>query len=331
MLLPLLMLVAGFYCYGKDLALATQQATKTGGLLILEDQFTSVLGFSEVMAKVMNDRIMDYTGGTNNRDTMAANTLSVGTEPSSMKILHHTEMAYDSTVPSYVAFGCVTPNADGFGGTRFGSVRNITQFIREKGLEEKFKRLGVRYIRNFDGIETSNTYTTWQKQYDTELKADVEKRLEREGRNYMWSDRNKLRVWYTTEAYAHHPTTGEELFINSAYSNHANWFADFSPFNQLPEKDRPFTTAWGDGTIFSDDEYSLLEEAHVQALLPQVPWRLGTVAVVDNFLVNHGREAYKDLGRNLSFPLALSLLAAQRGKTVNRKCSGWKRLNIPCQ
>jgi len=287
------------------------KATQVGGLLFLEDQFETPEGFSEVIRQGFGENVMDYSGGTNKRETFASNTLSVGTEPASINVLQHCEMAYDSKMPAYVSFGMVKANSDGKGGTSFGSVRKITQNIHDLGLEDKFRRLGVRYIRNFDGVQTSTTYTTWQSQYATDQKSDVEARLRQEGKSFSWGDDDHLHVWYTTDAYTLHPTTGEELFINSGYSNNANWFTGWSPYDQMPAQERAFHTAWGDGTEFSTEEYALMEKAHKDAFLPELPWAPGSMVVVDNFLVTHGRSNYEPLGRKMVVALGCSASGAK--------------------
>ena len=86
-----------------------------------------------------------------------------------------------------------------------------------------------------------------------------------------------------------------ELLFNQLYALHASLIDHstdvYSAFAGLPPDDQPFTSRWGSGEDFYEEEIRDLGK-HIDAHSEAIDLGTGDLLIIDNFRWGHGREPY---------------------------------------
>jgi len=214
--------------------------------------------------------------------------------PKELTIQFHNEMAYATEYPKYVTFAMVR-QADTDGTTTLAD-NVVVQGRLSTGLLDKFRRLGVQYVRYLhDEAERDapDFYNSWQGAFQVKsLEEAMQKGNNRATFSILeaHSDGRRLRHTLWCPVFHHHPVHGE-LFFNSLLNRHGSWLDGHAVFGKLPHSERPYHCLWGDGTELSEEELAEIRKAYSDST-EYIRLDAGDVLVLDNLRVVHGRTPY---------------------------------------
>eukprot|EP00439_Symbiodinium_sp_Y106_P035337 s356_g4.t1 len=153
--------------------------------------------------------------------------------PKELTIQFHNEMAYATEYPKYVTFAMVR-QADTDGTTTLAD-NVVVQGRLSTGLLDKFRRLGVQYVRYLhDEAERDapDFYNSWQGAFQVKsLEEAMQKGNNRATFSILeaHSDGRRLRHTLWCPVFHHHPVHGE-LFFNSLLNRHGSWLDGHAVF-----------------------------------------------------------------------------------------------------
>lgn len=202
-------------------------------------------------------------------------------------IFPHNEKSQCKAWPLRLFFTCQQPARSG-GATPLTAIRRVTAAL-DAGVKAEFRAKGVLYERNFNagfGLALEAAFGSRQR-------AEVERYCRDNGIAWEWRGSEKLRVRFVRPAFALHPHTGEELFFNLAAFYHPSTLERRFRLTMrgVPAGELPFNSFYGDGSPIPDDVLEHCRAAYAAAT-ERFGWEAGDVAMIDNMLVAHGREAF---------------------------------------
>lgn len=234
---------------------------------------------------------MEYEGGSNPRGALDANVFEVGA-PLSAHLHYHHEMAYVGKSTTSLAFLCKTA-LPGRGSTFFSDNIAATDELLATPFGQRLKERGVCYHRTLTDREAFadrmevGVYNHWQLSMGTDDPAEAEAFAQERGLLTEWGPDRLLRTRYYADAFEYDPTTGRNLLYSSV-ADHGMWFDSWPLVMHLPYAERPLHLTYGDDTEFSREDleqFVAVYDAHGI----EVDWRVGDVAVFDNYRFAHGR------------------------------------------
>jgi alpha-ketoglutarate-dependent taurine dioxygenase len=245
-------------------------------------------GFRAFVDAVSAKGPLDYMYGSTPRTAVGGGVYTATEYPASQTIPLHNECAYQRTWPMRLFFLSVTPAKTG-GETPIADTVRITARI-DAGIRERFRRHGVLYVRNYrKGLDVP-----WQTVFQTDDRAAVERFCADEGIDVEWRPNDALRTKQVCQAFATHPRTGQEVWMNQAHLFHVTSLEPRVRENLLrmcAEDELPRNTYYGDGTPLELDVLEHVREAFRSEEVA-FPWQADDVLVVDNMLVSHGRRPF---------------------------------------
>ncbi len=231
------------------------------------------------------DRPMDYTDASSPRTEIDKQVYTSTDYPAEESIHMHCELSYSHNWPAKLAFFCEKPAESG-GATMVADTRKVLHSLPE-AIQNKFRRYGVHYCR----FLTEEAGLSWTQVFGTDDKRRVEEYCCRNDIDFKWETENSLRIEWNRPAIRRHPVTKEEVWFN-----HSSFFHKLAlpsiVRDVISEKDLPFSTCYGDGSVISPDEFSEIRKAYDSSLF-DVVWEEGDVLFVDNLLMAHGRRSFK--------------------------------------
>lgn len=246
-----------------------------------------------LVAKHVLDAEMPYRAGANPRGSIAPNVYEIGA-PLSAWLHYHHEMAYVGTSTSAIAFTCRAA-LPGRGATFVADNVRATEAILETELGRKLAELGVCYRRDltdreaFVGREPIGVYNHWQQSLGTDDAEEAVQRAHDQGLSTDWGPDRLLRTRYYTSAFEYTPSVDRNLLYCSV-ADHYLWFDAWPLVEQLPPGQRPLWMTFGDDSDFTADELRTFVDVYDRFGTP-IDWRVGDVAVIDNYRFAHGRPA----------------------------------------
>ena len=130
-------------------------------------------------------------------------------------------------------------------------------------------------------------YNHWQLSMDTDDSTEAEAYARERGLFTEWGPDRLLKTRYYCEAFEYDPVTDRNLFYCSI-ADHGMWFDGWPLVMHLPHNDRPLHMTFGDDSEFSRDELQQMVSQYDRFGI-KVDWRVGEIAVFDNFRFAHGR------------------------------------------
>lgn len=214
--------------------------------------------------------------------------------PASVSIFLHHEMAQTPIYPTKLFFFCEQAAQSG-GATPICRSDvllerleiEIPQFVKD--CEAK----GVRYsnVMPAENDEASGQGRSWQSTLTASNSSQAEEKLS--GLNYQWqwlSD-GSLKVTTPVLSAIRQLDNGKRVFFNQLIAAHRGW----KDSRNQAEK----SVYFGDGSEFDEEDMNSLIEISDE-LTFDLNWQTGDVALVDNFLVMHGRKPYSGERRVLA-------------------------------
>ncbi|MGI9644459.1 MAG: TauD/TfdA family dioxygenase [Ilumatobacteraceae bacterium] len=275
----------------SDLATRMRETYDASGLVLLVNTGLTELADMRAFAQLVVDAEMNYDGGANPRDRIEPNVYEVGA-PLEAWLHYHHEMAYVGRSTRVVSFLC-RDALPGRGSTFVSDSIAATEAILATEFGQKLKELGVCYVRNLtdrdafaDRVEFG-VYNHWQKSFGTDDPRVAEQRARSQRLAIDWGPDRLMKTRYYCPAYEYAPKLDRNV-LYSSIADHGMWFDTWPLVQHLPYEDRPLNMTFGDDTPFTREDLELFVDVYDRFGTP-IDWRVGDVAVIDNYRFAHGR------------------------------------------
>ncbi|MEM8546698.1 MAG: TauD/TfdA family dioxygenase [Pseudomonadota bacterium] len=210
--------------------------------------------------------------------------------PPDVSIFMHHEMAQTPIFPSKLFFYCEhAPEADG----ETPLCRSDRLLVAlEQAVPEfaaKCRELGVRYSNTMPGTDDaqSGQGRSWRSTLKVESREEAEAKLAHLGYSWEWLEDGALRATTPTLPAIRTLVDGRDVFFNQLIAAFRGW------------ADAEKSISFGDhSSIDPDDMHKACQLA--EELVFDIPWQTGDVAILDNFLVMHGRRPFSGTRRVLA-------------------------------
>jgi len=263
------------------------QLFKHGAILFRGFAVPTVPEFEQVVLSICPQLFEE--NGELPRENIKGKIYSAVDYPPTKKILWHNENTFWPRWPLKIWFYCVEPASRG-GETPIADSRKVLQRISPK-IIERFRRLGVMYLRNC-GEELG---LNWQTVFQTTNKAEVESYCKKNHIEIEWKSGDRLNMRWVRPALATHPRTGEEVWFTQATHWHISCLdpeVQESFRASFSEADFPRNCYYGDGSTIESAVMEEICEVYRQQEV-SFPWQKGDILMVDNMLTAHGRNPYE--------------------------------------
>lgn len=231
---------------------------------------------------------LEYTNRSTPRTEVNKGVYTATEYPSNLEIVQHCENAYHNKWPLYLFFQCEKSASTG-GETPLSDVRKVTQYIPEH-IKEKFKKHGVKYVRNYrPGLDIP-----WQTVFQTESQSAVEQYCHDNNMQFEWVNKHTLKTSQTCQGMAIHPITKEELWFNQAHLFHkSNLAPEVLSFleENYSEQELPRNAYYGNGEPIDEDDLKTIRTAF-STFKYDVSWQNNDILLIDNMRCSHGRNPY---------------------------------------
>ncbi|MEM6474645.1 MAG: TauD/TfdA family dioxygenase [Pseudomonadota bacterium] len=214
--------------------------------------------------------------------------------PPTTEIFLHHEMAQTPLYPSKLFFYCEIAAQIGGATPVCRSDWVLTRLAAEAPeFVARVEAEGVRYTNVMPGSDDagSGQGRSWRSTLSAKTQADAEARLSQLGYSWEWQDNEALRATTPVLGAVRALEDGRKTFFNQLIAAFRGW-AD-----SRNDPNRAIT--FGDGTpITSQDMDPAI--AIADELTADLAWQAGDVALLDNFLVMHGRRPFEGKRRVLA-------------------------------
>lgn len=207
--------------------------------------------------------------------------------PPDVSIYLHHEMAQTPLFPSRLFFCCT--QAPAVHGETPICRSDITLLELEKidaDFVTRCAELGVKYSNTMPGEDDpeSGQGRSWRSTLGVETKEDAEARLDKLGYSYEWLDGGSLRATTPRLPAIRSLVDGRRVFFNQLIAAFRGW----KDVRNDPSKSIRF----GDDSPISVD--SMQHAIDISDRLSfDLAWQAGDVALIDNYLVMHGRRPFE--------------------------------------
>ena len=219
--------------------------------------------------------------------------------PPDVEIFMHHEMAQTPVYPSRLFFFCETP-AEEAGSTPLCRSDLLWQRIKSELPEfaAAAEARGLLYtnVMPEEDDASSGQGRSWKSTFMVETRAEAEARLRELGYRWEWREDGSLRATTPTLPAVRTLDDGRQSFFNQLIAAFRGW----SDSRNDPTKSITF----GDAAPLDKDIVLAVCDMADEATF-EIPWEAGDVALVDNYLVMHGRRPFRGTRRVLA-----SLVAA---------------------
>ncbi|MEM8772242.1 MAG: TauD/TfdA family dioxygenase [Pseudomonadota bacterium] len=217
--------------------------------------------------------------------------------PETSIYLHH-EMAQTPLYPSRLFFFCETAPVSG-GATPLCRSDIVLQRLEEEAPEivDFFRRKGVRYSNTLpaENDASSGQGRGWKSMLGVDDKAGAEARLVALGYDWRWLPGDVLRVTSPILPAVRDLADGRAVFFNQLIAAYRGW--------RDGRNDPTKSITFGDGAPVEPEHMSAAIRI-ADELTFDLNWRAGDVALIDNFLVMHGRRPFAGKRRVLASLIA---------------------------
>eukprot|EP00746_Dinoflagellata_sp_MGD_P144401 gnl/MRDRNA2_/MRDRNA2_77136_c0_seq1.p1 gnl/MRDRNA2_/MRDRNA2_77136_c0~~gnl/MRDRNA2_/MRDRNA2_77136_c0_seq1.p1 ORF type:complete len:1165 (+),score=182.33 gnl/MRDRNA2_/MRDRNA2_77136_c0_seq1:123-3497(+) len=260
-------------------------------------------------------------GGGTHRSLEAPNVQTSSNEPPSCAMEPHMDKAHQSVFPESIFFCMLTELPLGAGGeTIVTNMRAVTEDLRHKGVVQRFEdNGGVRYVKTFwskEHVGINMQGFTWQKAYQTDAKAEVERVLSASGATWEWLSDDTLKVANVEPVLRLHPITNEALWVNGVHTNNASYYLHAEHIDT--SQGVPMDTFFGNSEPIPEDVLAEIRGSIWHHSVPLV-LRENNLLVVDNMLIGHGRMSWPD---RLPRKLTLTHFARNRDTGIRSNSKG---------
>jgi alpha-ketoglutarate-dependent taurine dioxygenase len=207
--------------------------------------------------------------------------------PSSVEIYLHHEMAQTPVYPDRLFFFCEQAPASG-GATPLCRSDALLAAMRkhQPDFVQQCADEGLRYtnVMPETADSSSGQGRSWRDTLGVNSKAAAQDKLVGLGYSWQWLPGDNLKVTTPVLPAIRRAKSGQEVFFNQL-------IAAFKGWNDNRNADEK-SVCFGSGATIKDEDLTLCCELAAQ-LTYDVAWQAGDVALVDNFLMMHGRKPYQ--------------------------------------
>ena len=236
-----------------------------------------------------------YEGSLSNavRVNITPRVFTANEAPPDVSIYLHHEMAQTPIYPSKLFFYCEIAPGSG-GATPLCRSDWVLDALAEKRPElvAAFKAKGVRYSHTMPGAPDaqSGQGRSWRDTLGADTREAAEARLSELGYIWEWQGEN-LRVTSPVLSAIRKLEDGRQVFFNQLIAAFRGW----KDARNAPSKSITF----GDGAIIDPADMAVAIEIADELSFDQ-NWQAGDVALIDNFIVMHGRRPFTGRRRVLA-------------------------------
>jgi alpha-ketoglutarate-dependent taurine dioxygenase len=218
--------------------------------------------------------------------------------PPEVTIFLHHEMAQTPIYPSKLSFFCEKA-ADEGGATPICRSDVLWQRLAERCPKFAADCLakGLRYsnVMPSQSDPTSGMGRSWQSTLRATTREEAERRLSELGYSGQWLDDGCLRATTPVLPAVRDLGEGRKTFFNQLIAAYRGW--------KDTRNDPSKSISHGDGTPLDRDAVAVAIEL-ADALTFDIPWQGGDVALLDNFVVMHGRRTFRGTRKVLASLIA---------------------------
>jgi len=206
--------------------------------------------------------------------------------PPEIEIFLHHEMAQTPKYPSKLFFFCELAPGGG-GATPLCRSDLLLAEMEEKmpGFVAACKENGVRYtnIMPLQADKESGQGRSWKSTLSCDTESEAEARLQSLGYSWSWMEDGSIKVTTPVLPAVRTLDSGTEVFFNQLIAAFMGW----KDSRNLKEK----SVSFGDGSEITDTDLQQVVSLSGQFTY-DLQWQAGDMAIVDNFLVMHGRKPF---------------------------------------
>ena len=259
-----------------------------GAVLLRGFASLAVETFEQVICEIGGQAPQEYENRSTPRTRVSSNIFTSTEYPAESIIPLHSENSYSSRWPRQIIFWCREAAPIG-GETPIVDNRKVLATI-PADVRTRFKRHGVRYLRNYGVLGLS-----WQETFQTSCRDEVEAYCRQNRLEWEWRGPDGLRTWQVLPATRRHPVTGDEVWFNQAHLFHVSSLGDVlaDELRSLcADDDLPRHACLGDGSAITVDELAAIRTAYDQHEIV-FAWQQNDIIALDNMLFGHGRRPYQ--------------------------------------
>lgn len=294
----------------KDRATFRQNLLKYGGLLFRGFPVKGPEDFIAIMDALSLGQYLDYIGGNSPRTKVKGKVYTSTEAPPAIKIHLHNELSCSHHYPRHICFYCEVPPQAG-GETFIGNARTVLQDA-DQSLLTRFKEKGLKYISRYyhksfimDLVNKfQRGHKTWIEAFETDKKAEVEKKCEQNNIGFQWHKRDWLEISRLRPAVLEHPESHEPVWFNQVHlfdynPRYIGWWRYIGMRLFYRKHTLVDEIRYADDTkIARKDIYKIHDLLDKHAIY--FPWEKGDVLILDNILTMHGRAPFKGARRILT-------------------------------
>ena len=214
--------------------------------------------------------------------------------PADIEIFLHHEMAQTPIYPSKLLFFCEQAANNG------GATPLCRSDLLWESMQEQMPQFvadcrdkGVKYtnIMPAEADAQSGQGRSWKSTLSCDSKDSAETRLQELGYSWQWLEDGSLKVTTPVLPAVRKLSAGKEVFFNQLIAAFMGW----KDSRNLAEK----SVCFGDDSEITDEAMQQVVELSKQFTF-DLQWQNGDLAIVDNFLVMHGRRPFQGERRILA-------------------------------
>jgi len=271
---------------------ANQDAIRTrlsdcGALLLRGFPIVTAQDFDDVIASFQYETFT-YEESLSNavRVNRTPRVFTANEAPPSEGIFLHNEMAQTPIYPTRLFFFC----------EQAAATQGETSLCPCDQLYDRLKTVDPDFVRDLEakGVKYTNVMPNgdnplsgqgrgWQTTLGAKDRAGAEARLAELGYSWTWLEDGSVGATSKALPAIKHLDSGKSVFFNQLIAAYQGW-GDVSHLGQK-------IICFGDGSDITDAQMqTVIREA--DALIYDVPWQNGDVALVDNYMAMHGRRPF---------------------------------------
>ncbi len=214
--------------------------------------------------------------------------------PPEVEIFLHHEMAQTPIYPSKLFFYCeVAPQTGGATPLCRSDLLWDSLLHTSPKLAQKFEHLGVRYTNTMPNTDDTHSGQgrSWRSTLSADTKKDAETTLAKLKYDWTWLENDQLRVTSPRLEAVRTLADGRKVFFNQLIAAFRGW----RDSRNTPTK----SVSYGNGDPIKGEDLQIAIDI-ADRLTVDLLWQQGDVALIDNFLVMHGRKPFKGKRRVLA-------------------------------